>query len=322
MNDQLKYFFNRPLQLVPEYKDYVWGGSRLRAGISPTAEAWVVYEGGVVSTLPFAGKSLAELAAAYPVELLGERSLESAGARFPLLIKLLDSADWLSLQVHPNNEQALRLEGPGFQGKTEAWHVVEAAPEAQIIAGFRSEVSSAAVSEAIREGNLLDYTQYLTVRSGETLFIPPGTLHSIGPGLLLYEVQQSSNLTYRVYDWDRPQVGGRVLHIEKSLEVVDPSLHPQMVPAPHLRDGERQVLVSNRYFTLEMLFAQTQRLNLNTQALSFHALTILEGAGTIRTQTGSLRIKRFESALIPAACGAYEVSVLESPLKCLVAFVS
>ncbi len=286
------------------------------------AEAWVVYEGGLVSTSPFAGKSLAELAAAYPVELLGQRGMESAGARFPLLIKLLDSADWLSLQVHPNNEQALRLEGPGFQGKTEAWHVVEASPNAQIIAGFQSEVSPEMVREAIRKGNLLDYTQYITVRSGETLFIPPGTLHSIGPGLLLYEVQQSSNLTYRVYDWDRPQVGGRVLHIEKSLEVVDPSLHPQMIPAPLLRDGERQLLVSNRYFTLEMLFAQTQCVKLDTQALSFHALTILEGAATIQTQTGSLSFKRFESVLIPAACGAYEITAIESPLRCLVASIS
>ncbi|MCU0484474.1 MAG: hypothetical protein MUC85_00055 [Anaerolineales bacterium] len=312
----------KPIQLIPEYKDYVWGGTRLRPGTSPTAEAWVVSEGSLISTGLFAGKTLSELAERYPLALLGERVMASAGTRFPLLIKLLDSADWLSLQVHPNDEQASRLEGPGQLGKTEAWHVVEANPGARIIAGFQSGVSGEAVQDAIRQGNLLDYTQSLVVHGGETLFIPPGTLHSIGPGLLLYEVQQSSNLTYRVYDWGRPQVGGRVLHIEKSLEVVDPTLHPHMIPPPLLEDGSRQVLISNRYFTLEMLSAETHSLNLDTQGLSFHAITVIQGSAAIMTDAGSLNLQRFESTLIPANCGIYTISALESSFRCLLAYVS
>ncbi len=135
---------SQPFRLTPEYRDYVWGGDKLRPGIVPTAEAWAVYENDLIETGPWAGSTLGQVAAEHGESLLGERVLRQTGRRFPLLIKLLDCAQWLSLQVHPNDEQAVKLEGPGFFGKTEAWHVLDAQPGAELIAGGPSTAAPAA----------------------------------------------------------------------------------------------------------------------------------------------------------------------------------
>ncbi|MCJ7701983.1 MAG: hypothetical protein MUO62_10390, partial [Anaerolineales bacterium] len=127
-----------PFRLKPSYREYIWGGNRLRPNLGKTAEAWIVYEGNEITDGPYAGTRLGEVAEKNPIDLLGPRILAQSGSRFPLLIKLLDCADWLSLQVHPNNEQAEKLEGPGHLGKTEAWYVVEADEGAQLLGGFRT----------------------------------------------------------------------------------------------------------------------------------------------------------------------------------------
>jgi mannose-6-phosphate isomerase len=145
--------------------------------------------------------------------------------RFPLLVKLLDCADWLSVQVHPNDEQAADLVGTGQYGKTEAWHFLEVEPGTSILAGVKPGTTPAALAAAIRTGRILEVAQRLEVRPGETYLIPAGTLHALGPGLLLYEVQQASDTTYRVYDWDR-RPGRAGLHIEESVAVTSPQSTP------------------------------------------------------------------------------------------------
>jgi mannose-6-phosphate isomerase len=295
------------LRLVPEYRDYVWGGDRLRPGQTPTAEAWVVYEKDRVAGGPLAGQSLAEVARAYGPALLGERAVRRTGTRFPLLVKLLDCANWLSLQVHPNDEQAARLEGPGQFGKTEAWHVLEAAEGSQLIAGVRPGTPIEALRRAIREGGLLELVQYLDVRGGDTLFMQPGTIHALGPGLLIYEVQQTSDLTYRVYDWGRPETPERPLHIDKSLAVVDPDSFTRPRPLPPLMDGEPARLVSCPYFTLEMLQASVKPFELDTRAETFHALTVIRGAARFSAGGETLELRRFETALVPAGTGEYRL---------------
>lgn len=312
--------FRKPIRLSPVYKEYVWGGDRLRRGKAPTAEAWIVYDNGEILSEPFTGKRLAEISNDYPNLLLGKQPMQRTGARFPLLIKLLDSAAWLSLQVHPDDAQAKKLEGAGYTGKTEAWHVIDATPGARIIAGFQPGCQPEEILKAIANGNILGYAQYLEVQSGQTLFIQPGTLHSIGPGLLLYEVQQNSDLTYRVYDWDRPQTGGRVLHIEKSLAVVNPALHPLMIPAPELHPGDQQVLCRSQYFTLSKLFVGQDSLHLDTKQQSFHVITVLSGTAEVAMEGGSEVLVKFETALIPAACGKYEISARQEPVEILLAF--
>ena len=299
-----------PLQLLLQYRDYLWGGQRLRPG-QLTAEAWVVYEQNHVASGPLAGYTLAEVAAQDPVGLLGARTVERTGTRFPLLIKILDCAQWLSLQVHPDDAAAERLEGPGYFGKTEAWHVLDAAPDAQLIAGMRPETTAAALTAAIRDGTILDWVQQQDVRPGDTVFMPARTIHALGPGLLIYEVQQTSDLTYRVFDWNRPATPGRTLHIEKSLAVADPSASAPAQPAPVLADGEWAELVTCPYFTLELILGGDKSIALDTAGQSFHALTVIEGAAEVIARDGTLRLSRFDSAVIPAACGAYEIRPLD-----------
>lgn len=297
------------LGLEPQYREYVWGGNRLRPG-QITAEAWIVYEGNRVSGGSFAGQTLGEIAAVHGPALLGDRVITRTGKRFPLLVKLLDCAQWLSLQVHPNNAQAIQLEGPGHFGKTEAWHILDAEPGAEILCGFQPGTDQADWQQAVREGTILNYTQHMAVNIGETIFIRPGTLHALGPGLLVYEVQQTSDITYRVFDWNRPATAGRKLHIEQSLAVLDPSASGKAVPPAPFVDGAEHQLIACPYFTLAMLTLRQSPLLQNTGGQSFHVLSVIEGQVELRGAGWQQTFDRFETALIPASSGDYQVHPL------------
>jgi mannose-6-phosphate isomerase len=300
------------LQLAPEYRDYVWGGSRLKPGVAPIAEAWIVYEQDQVVGGPFAGQTLADLSARFGEELLGHYSAARTGSRFPLLIKLLDCAQWLSLQVHPDDEQARRLEGPAFFGKTEAWHVLESGPGARLIAGLKPGTSAETLAAAIRNGTIIDWVQYYAVRAGDSIFMRPGTIHALGPGLLIYEVQQTSDLTYRVWDWNRPQTGRRVLHIDKSLAVTNPSSTGDVRPMTPVSEDDSQTLVACPYFTLALLRAQARPCRLDTRGSTFHALTIIDGQAEVEAGGAKVPLHRFETVVVPAAVGPYDLSPLGS----------
>ena len=295
------------LLLTPEYRDYVWGGSRLRPGHVPTAEAWVIYEGDRIASGALAGQTLAEAAAAYGAALLGRRAVQRTGTRFPLLIKLLDCAQWLSLQVHPNDEQAVRLEGPGQFGKTEAWHFIEAEAGAEILCGLHPGMTKANFEQAIRRGTLLDGMQRLLPQAGDTILLKPGMIHALGPGLLVYEVQQTSDVTYRVFDWNRPATQGRKLHLAQALAVTDVNAAAQIIPQPPLADGDQRELAACSYFTLQLLAGQTNSISLDTGGESFHVLTLIEGGAQVEGPGWQLELNRFETVVIPAACGSYQV---------------
>lgn len=296
----------KAMTLTPEFRDYVWGGQRLRPG-QKTAEAWIVYEGDEIEGGPWAGLTLGEAAARFPREVLGRVPFARTGQRFPLLVKLLDTADWLSVQVHPNDEQAVRLEGAGQFGKTEAWHFLEAGARAEILGGLKRGVTSQALAQALRGGGPLPLVQRLAVQAGDSIFIPAGMLHALGPDLLLYEIQQTSNITYRVYDWDRPAGAGRPLHIEQSLAVIDPRLSGKMIPCAALGDGERRVLIACPYFTLEKLAVQHSALPLDTAGDSFHALTVTQGQCSAAGENWQVTVGARETVLIPAAAGKYRL---------------
>jgi len=295
---------NKPLRLLPEYRAYVWGGKRLRPG-AQTAEAWVLFEGNRIAKGDFAGQTLSQVVAQCGVELLGRRVFAAHPDRFPLLIKLLDCAAWLSLQVHPNDAQALALEGPGQNGKTEAWHILQADPGAQIIAGMKPGVSAPELARAVREVSILEQVQFVEVHAGDTVFMPAGTIHALGPGLLVYEVQQTSDITYRVFDWNRPQTAGRMLHIEKSLAVADPAAVSRVLRAQ--AGLSRQALVACPYFTLELLDCRAG-LALSTGGKSFHALTAIDGNIELHIPPGVCSLKPYESVLIPAVCREYNLT--------------
>jgi mannose-6-phosphate isomerase len=301
---------NSFLKLAPAYRDYVWGGDRLRPGHNPTAEAWVVWEDDQIEVGPLAGKTLGEVATAFGGALLGSKGLSRTGTRFPLLIKLLDCAQWLSLQVHPNDEQAVKLEGPGQFGKTEAWHILEAQPNATLIAGLKPDTSADTLADSIRNGTIIEHVQYANVKAGDTVFMPAGTLHALGPGLLVYEVQQTSNWTYRVYDWGRPQTEARPLHIDKSIQVTEAGAARPTIPLPDCADAAQEKLIECEYFTLEMLCASQKTIHLDTKGESFHAITVIEGRATLRAGNENLELDRFHTALIPASTGSYQFEPL------------
>ncbi|WP_371827327.1 type I phosphomannose isomerase catalytic subunit [Deinococcus sp. QL22] len=296
-----------PLLLETRLTERVWGGSRLKQlgaenGTAPIGEAWAVYEGNQIQNAPFAGQSLGDLAARFPAEVLGAHA---TGSRFPLLIKLLDCADWLSVQVHPNDEQAAQLEGAGELGKTEAWHILEAEAGAELIAGIREGTSPDDLKAAILRGDVMDYAERWPVEAGDTVMMPAGTLHALGPGLLLYEVQQTSDTTYRVYDWDRPASAGRALHLEKSAAVTTTN-RAQPQSSPPATPGQRQKLTACPYFVLERLSGP--ELQSDTRGQSFHAVTVMAGEMTLVAGAEQLALKELESVVIPAAAGAYRLS--------------
>ena len=307
-------------KLQPEYRDYVWGGQALRPG-QLTAEAWIVFEGDRIASGPQTGLTLAEASAQDPAGLLGRAPVARTGARFPLLIKLLDCVQWLSIQVHPNDEQAVLLEGPGQFGKTEAWHFLKTEPDAEILAGLRPGAPPEELAQAIHGGAaLLDTAQHLKVHGGDTVYIPAGMLHALGPGTLLYEVQQTSNITYRVYDWDRPASAGRPLHIAQSLAVTNPALSGQVIPPPALDEGGRSRLIHCPYFTLERLDAARQPIGLDPAGESFHILTVTQGQARVEGAGWTIDLDPLQTALVPAGAGAYRLTA-ENPARVLLAYV-
>ena len=298
--------FDRPLRLEPQYRDYVWGGRLLRPQVSgPTAEAWVIYEEDRVASGAHAGKTLGELARAFPTELLGDHAMHHS--RFPLLIKLLDCADWLSLQVHPNDEQARQLEGLDQNGKTEAWHVLRTEPEGAILCGFRPGTTMQTIQTALESKTILEHVERLKMQVGDTVLIRAGTAHALGPGLLIYEVQQTSDITYRVYDWDRPPSAARPLHVQQSLHVIDPALRSSVVSQPVLDVGSTATLARSEYFHLRQIVAGPKPAQLDTGGQSFHALTALDGSLRVRGAGWEEELEKWQSLLIPARMGYYSV---------------
>lgn len=293
-----------PLTLKPTIRNYVWGGRALQALAgpgtpqdTPIAEVWAVYEHNEIASGPFAGRALADLLAEHADEILGARG----DGGFPLLIKLLDCARWLSLQVHPDDRLAVELEGPGFVGKTETWHILEAAPDAEIIAGVKENTTPEALAGAIRGGEkILDIVEYHRVGRGDTVFMPARTIHALGPGLLVYEVQQTSDITYRVFDWNRPLTAGRELHLDKSLAATDTTLRGQIRRAAEPGNS----LAVCKYFHLERLSGPQAR---DTRGESFHALTVIEGRAQLHSAHGVLALGKFDSVIVPAGLGQYEL---------------
>jgi mannose-6-phosphate isomerase len=305
-----------PLLLETQYRDYVWGGSRLIPGKSPIAEAWVIFENDLIQNGPLAGKSLGQAVAFAGPALLGPQVYAKTGDRFPLLIKLLDCASWLSLQVHPNDEMAVRLEGPGQYGKTEAWHFLETDPGAEILAGLKPGTSCQTLEKGITKHKVLDLMERLSVKNGDSILINPGMIHALGPGMLVYEVQQTSDWTYRVWDWDRPASPQRQLHIEKSLAVSNPALTGTLIPTQPAPDGSQRLLVSCSYFDLSLLAAEKQPIQLDTRGETFHALTVITGSAHLEGRHWQQPLTRFQSVLVPADAGAYTL-VPDGPCQVL-----
>jgi mannose-6-phosphate isomerase len=307
--------------LEPQYRERVWGGQRLKAHNPPIGELWGAFEDSRVRTGPLAGQSLAELANVFGAAFLGDDVVARFGVRFPLLVKLLDCADWLSVQVHPNDQQAERLVGAGQFGKTEAWHFLAVDGGTSILAGVKPGTTPIELATAIRTGSILDVAQRLEVAAGETYLIPAGTLHALGPGLLLYEVQQASDTTYRVYDWDRPADAGRPLHKEESVSVTNPRSTPVRTPHSALQGTAAARAAHCPFFVLDAVQVAGTPFIGNTGGRTLSLLTVTSGTVTVRCANESAQLDRYETALVAGQAGPYELHAVDGPAAVLHATV-
>ena len=282
---------NKPFLLKPSGKDYLWGGNRINddfgkdINLSPLAESWEcsVHEDGpsFVASGEFEGTSLKEVLESNP-GYLGTKHKQ-----LPILIKFIDADKDLSVQVHPNDVQAKK---DNDNGKTEMWYVLDATQDAKLVYGFNKDCSSEEVWKSIKDGSLIDKLQIVDVKKNDVFFIEPGTVHAIGAGSLIAEIQESSNLTYRLYDYDRVDKQGkkRDLHIDKALEVGN--LHSSSKPRQPMRvlkyeNGvARELLARCRYFEVYRMLLNTERrqeVEYRSDSLSFRVLLCIDGCGVL-----------------------------------------
>lgn len=296
-----------PLLLIPTLHVKVWGGRRLASELgktlveaSPYGEAWELHDTSTVANGAHAGQTLADLIAAYGTDIVGTTHNPEEG--MPLLVKLLDAEAWLSVQVHPNDEQARELEGDP-RGKTEAWIMLATEADAKLVIGVQPGTSREAMAQAIRDNTLEDLLAYAQVQAGDVLYMPANTVHAIGPGIVLYEVQQSSNVTYRLYDWGRMGLDGnpRELHIEKGVQVSN----TEALPTVTHPDGE--AVVAGTYFETRRYTLAGQSIDLSTEG-HFHALTCIAGNVSLASDEHQVDLVKGATALIPAALSHYAIS--------------
>ena len=306
---------NNPFLLRPTGKDYLWGGSRLNDAfeknipMSPLAETWEcsTHPDGpsFVSSGPYAGQTLAQVLRLHP-EYLGQR--HQAKGELPILIKFIDAKKDLSVQVHPDDVYAQTHEG-GQLGKTEMWYVLDAKKDTRLVYGLNRDRTAAQIRETIRDGTLLKELQLVPVRKDDLFFMEPGTVHALGAGALVAEIQESSNLTYRLYDYDRTDKQGRKrpLHIDKALEVAN--LHGSAAPRQPMRvlkyrpGAATELLTRCRYFEVHRMLLNTERRQIVTyqaDGLAFRVLLCIGGCGSIRFGEKTLLFYKGDCIFVPA----------------------
>lgn len=305
-----------PLLLEGSLHETIWGGSHLRTvagkalpeGAS-VGESWETAIESVVRNSPHAGTTLGDLVARFGSKLVGTRSVAVFGPRFPLLTKFIDARDRLSVQVHPNDEYAAAYEN-GKLGKTETWYVLYAEPGACLVYGLSRDTSPAEVRAAIAETRLEQLLHTVEARAGDVLYVPAGTVHAIGAGIVLYELQEYSDVTYRLYDYGRLQADGkpRELHVQRALDVMRyakaPNDRAEPVPIASDAGGSRRILVGSHYFVLEELRSQDSAGGA-TDGSSCHIVSVLDGACEVASAAGSVRLSLGDTVVLPASLGAY-----------------
>ena len=307
-----------PLKLKPALKDYLWGGTRLRdeygkqTEMEKVAESWEVscHKDGlsVIENGEAAGMTLADYIQKEGRQILGTKCQD--GTDFPLLIKFIDAKGNLSIQVHPDDDYAQRVEGE--PGKTEMWYVMAAEPGAKLIYGFQEEISEEEFRRRIEDNTLLDICRQVPVHKGDVFFIASGTLHAVGAGTLICEIQQSSNTTYRVYDYGRLGADGkpRELHIAKALEVTRreplPLTTKPLAQIGLLADCQISLLAECEYFTVHHLRLSGE-VRMAAPDESFQAVTMLAGETEISSEGGSIALCKGESAFLPAGLGCWQL---------------
>jgi mannose-6-phosphate isomerase len=329
MNDMESIY---PIKFKPIFKDKIWGGQKIRSvlnmdfGELPNCgEVWLLsgVEGNPSVALNgyLAGNELNELVEVFMGDLVGDRVYDRFGDQFPILVKVIDSNDWLSIQVHPDDALACKR-GIGY-GKTEMWYVMQADKDAQLISGFNKEMNKEEYLKVLEAGELKSVMNYEAVQAGDVFFMPAGRVHALGPGTLIAEIQQTSDTTYRIYDWDRVDHTGqmRELHTEEALDAIDFQLHEEIKTSYEAQLNQTAKVIESPYFTTNILKLDQGIKKDYSQLDSFVLLFNVEGSCMIDWGAEEkMALKAGEIVLIPnlihavalypdAACKILEVYI-------------
>lgn len=322
-----------PLRLDPYLSRPIWGGNKLGqrygkgAGAPGTiGESWEIYEGDAVQNGPLTGKTLKELTEQLGDAVLGAAARGNPTGRFPLLIKLIDATQQLSIQVHPNDRQAQELEHESF-GKTEAWYILDADPGASLVYGLAHPLTADQLRQRSANGTIEADLAYLPVKAGDVVLVPAGTIHAIGAGIVLYEIQQTSSTTYRLYDWNRrgPDGSSRELHLDKAAQVanlIPPTTRKESPRELEAANGvRRQELMRCPYFVLERATLDAAW-TCRPAGRSFFGLTCIAGSITASSPTQAWSDESLcpgSSLLLPAVLDECTLQPVSGTAEVLVA---
>ena len=299
-----------PLKFNPILKEMIWGGKRLKEVLNKESlsdkigESWELsgVEGNisVVANGFLIGNTLEEIIEIYMGDLLGDKVYEKFGLEFPLLIKFIDANDALSIQVHPDDK--LAAERHQSFGKTEMWYVLDHEPDAELIVGFNQVMTKDKYVEALNNGKIKDILNSIKVNKGDVFFLPAGRVHAIGAGMMIAEIQQTSNITYRIYDWDRVDSKGnaRELHTDLAVDAIDYSYVKDYTTPYKVQENKTVSLLACEYFSTQFLKLNQKVEKDYTLIDSFVIYMALEGAFTIIFPEGEEIVKKGETVLIPA----------------------
>lgn len=304
-------------KIQPVYKDYLWGGNKLKEAYGKQSDLDIVAESWELSTHPSGvceieingeRRSLADYIKEHGKKVLGTKS--NVEDQIPILIKLIDARDNLSVQVHPDDEYAKVNEND--LGKTEMWYVLEAEEGAQLVYGFKKDLSKEAFKTAIEENTLSDLLNYVEVHKGDVFFITPGTMHAIGKGIVIAEIQESSNVTYRVYDYGRVGADGkpRQLHIDKALEVtkLEKAKEDNYPYVMEMLEGVKiGTLAECPYFTVKRIELEDE-IHIVADTTSFQDLLVVDGTVEINEAGQKWIGKKGDSFFVPAGTGNYTIT--------------
>lgn len=315
----------KPILLSPVGKEYLWGGTRLRKeynkhiNMTPLAETWEcsTHSDGmsIVRTGEYKNMTLYEVLKKHP-EYIGNKNYDE----LPVIIKLIDAEKKLSVQVHPSDEYAHIYENQN--GKTEMWYVLDAKPEANLICGFAHDVTPELLQNAVETGTLDEHLQKFSVKKGDVFFIPAGTVHAIGAGVLVAEIQQNSDITYRIYDYNRVDKNGqkRELHFDKALKVLNMNKGKEISQKTRQIDYfsgyTSEILCNCKYFMTEFLKIDSE-CNFIVNEISFQVLLCTDGNGEIKTDSKNsvINFRKGDCIFIPADTGICYINGKTSILK-------
>lgn len=322
-----------PYKFQPLLKKIIWGGDKitkfkgLDTQLSEIGESWEVsdVEGSVsiVENGDQKGKSLSELLQLAPVEILGDKVFKKFGQRFPLLIKFIDAEKDLSIQVHPDDAMAATRHNG--KGKTEMWYVIESKPGSKLISGFNRKVEPEELEGLIKEDKIVDVLRSYEVKKGDVFFLPAGRIHAIGAGLFVAEIQQTSDITYRIYDYKRTDANGneRELHIDLAKEAIDYNSYEDLYTVIDSPDEDKEPLVSCNYFETNLITVSVEKpVSYDYSNLdSFKIYICTEGSGKIYFDADNyIDIKQGETALVPAIIKSLRFSA-QTELKLIETYI-